>query len=120
MMLSVVNMTESHAHEPDAVRPVDAPADPGTPGGDAGIRLDAVPSFKGTWHDEADHTYIDLDTALAAGPFAYLAGFQLGISFQLFNVAAILAYALAFIAVVQAIEWCILQPLERRSSQWRR
>ena len=47
-------------------------------------------------------------------------GFQLGVLFQLFDVAGILAYALAFIAVVQVIEWCILQPLERRVSQWRR
>jgi NitT/TauT family transport system permease protein len=47
-------------------------------------------------------------------------GFQLAIYFQLFDVAGILAYALAFIAVVQLIEWGILQPLENRLSQWRR
>jgi NitT/TauT family transport system permease protein len=47
-------------------------------------------------------------------------GFQLGLYFQLFDVAGILAYALAFIAVVQVIEWGILQPLENRLSQWRR
>jgi NitT/TauT family transport system permease protein len=47
-------------------------------------------------------------------------GFQLGIYFQLFDVAAILAYAIAFILVVQLIEWGILQPLERRATQWRR
>ena len=47
-------------------------------------------------------------------------GFQLGLYFQLFDVAGILAYALAFIAVVQLIEWGILQPLEHRLSQWRR
>ena len=47
-------------------------------------------------------------------------GFQLGLYFQLFDVAGILAYALAFIAVVQLIEWGILQPLERRLGQWRR
>ncbi|MGH6944168.1 MAG: ABC transporter permease [Geminicoccaceae bacterium] len=47
-------------------------------------------------------------------------GFQLGVYFQLFDVAGILAYALAFIAVVQVIEWGILQPIERRLSQWRR
>jgi NitT/TauT family transport system permease protein len=47
-------------------------------------------------------------------------GFQLGLYFQLFDVAGILAYALAFIAVVQLIEWGILQPLENRLSQWRR
>jgi NitT/TauT family transport system permease protein len=47
-------------------------------------------------------------------------GFQLGVYFQLFDVAGILAYALSFIAVVQLIEWGILQPLERRAGRWRR
>ena len=47
-------------------------------------------------------------------------GFQLGVYFQLFDVAGILAYALSFIVVVQLIEWGVLQPLERRVSQWRR
>lgn len=47
-------------------------------------------------------------------------GFQLGVYFQLFDVAGILAYALAFIVVVQLIEWGILQPIERRVGQWRR
>ncbi len=47
-------------------------------------------------------------------------GFQLGTYFQLFDVTAILAYAVAFILVVQVIEWGLLQPLERRSARWRR
>jgi NitT/TauT family transport system permease protein len=47
-------------------------------------------------------------------------GFQLGTYFQLFDVAAILAYAVAFILVVQVIEWGLLQPLERRLARWRR
>ena len=47
-------------------------------------------------------------------------GFQIGLYFQLFDVAGILAYALAFIAVVQIIEWFVLQPLEHRLNQWRR
>ena len=47
-------------------------------------------------------------------------GFQLGVFFQLFDVAGILAYALSFIAVVQLIEWTVLQPLERRVNRWRR
>ena len=47
-------------------------------------------------------------------------GFELGIFFQLFDVASILAYAIAFIAVVQVIEWAVLQPLERRLGRWRR
>lgn len=47
-------------------------------------------------------------------------GFQLHLFFQLFDVPSILAYTLAFVAVVQAIELAILQPLERRMTRWRR
>jgi NitT/TauT family transport system permease protein len=47
-------------------------------------------------------------------------GFQLNVYFQMFDVAAILAYALAFIAVVAIIEWSVFRPLERRSRRWRR
>ncbi len=47
-------------------------------------------------------------------------GFQIQIYFQLFDVTMILAYTLAFIAVVQVIEWAVLQPLERRATRWRR
>jgi NitT/TauT family transport system permease protein len=47
-------------------------------------------------------------------------GFQLQLYFQLFDVPRILAYALAFVAVVQLIEWGVLQPLERRVGAWRR
>ncbi|WP_197025733.1 ABC transporter permease [Marinobacter sp. HL-58] len=46
-------------------------------------------------------------------------GFQLHLAFQVFDVASILAYSVAFIAVVQLIELVILQPLDRRSSRWR-
>ncbi len=46
-------------------------------------------------------------------------GFMLHMAFQVFDVATILAYSLAFIAVVQAIELLVLQPLERRASAWR-
>lgn len=46
-------------------------------------------------------------------------GFQLHLAFQVFDVATILAYSLAFIAVVQLIELALLQPLERRSNRWR-
>lgn len=46
-------------------------------------------------------------------------GFQLHMAFQVFDVAAILAYSLAFIAVVQLIELALLQPLERRAHRWR-
>ena len=47
-------------------------------------------------------------------------GFQIHLLFQLFDVAGILAYAIGFIIVVQAIELCLLQPWERRVNRWRR
>jgi NitT/TauT family transport system permease protein len=47
-------------------------------------------------------------------------GFKLQLYFQLFDVPHILAYAFAFTAIVQAIEWGLLQPLERRVGRWRR
>lgn len=47
-------------------------------------------------------------------------GFQLYTYFQLFDVASIFAYTLAFVAVVQVIELAGLQPLERRVNRWRR
>jgi NitT/TauT family transport system permease protein len=47
-------------------------------------------------------------------------GFELQLYFQLFDVPRILACALAFVAVIQAIEWGLLQPLERRLGAWRR
>lgn len=47
-------------------------------------------------------------------------GFQINLFFQLFDVAAILAYTIAFVAVIQLLELCLLQPLERRVNRWRR
>jgi NitT/TauT family transport system permease protein len=47
-------------------------------------------------------------------------GFQIEIYFQLFDVTGILAYTLAFIMIVQVIEWSVLQPLERGATRWRR
>lgn len=47
-------------------------------------------------------------------------GYQLNVGFQLFDVSLILAYAIAFIIVVQVIETAILQPLETRLNRWRR
>lgn len=47
-------------------------------------------------------------------------GFQLGTYFQMFDVSMILAYALAFIIVVQIIEFAILQPIAARVNRWRR
>lgn len=47
-------------------------------------------------------------------------GHQLHVAFQLFDVPMIIAYAVAFIAVVQLIEIGVLQPLEARAGRWRR
>lgn len=47
-------------------------------------------------------------------------GFELHAAFQLFDVATVLAYALAFTAVIQAIELGILQPWEAALNRWRR
>ena len=47
-------------------------------------------------------------------------GFQIQLYFQLFDVTRVLAYAIAFVAVVQAIEWVVFQPVERRIGRWRR
>jgi NitT/TauT family transport system permease protein len=46
-------------------------------------------------------------------------GFQIQVYFQQFDVTMILAYTLAFILVVQIIEWCMLQPLELWANRWR-
>jgi NitT/TauT family transport system permease protein len=47
-------------------------------------------------------------------------GFQIYTFFQLFDVAAILAYALAFVAIMLVIELLLVQPLERHANRWRR
>ncbi|MGA0531178.1 ABC transporter permease [Hansschlegelia sp. KR7-227] len=47
-------------------------------------------------------------------------GFEMQTAFQLWDVAAILAYALAFGLIVQAIELGVLQPWERAANRWRR
>lgn len=46
-------------------------------------------------------------------------GFQIHLYFQLFDVATILAYTLAFVAVMLVIEYLVLQPAERHSNRWR-
>ena len=47
-------------------------------------------------------------------------GFQISLYFQLFEVAGILAYTLAFVVVMLAVEFALVQPLERYASRWRR
>ncbi len=46
-------------------------------------------------------------------------GFEPHLNFQLFNVTAILGYTVAFVAVMLAIEYLLVQPLERYSTRWR-
>jgi NitT/TauT family transport system permease protein len=46
-------------------------------------------------------------------------GFQIRTFFNYFDIAGILAYSLAFIAIVLAIENFIVQPIERRAGRWR-
>ncbi len=46
-------------------------------------------------------------------------GFEIGVAFSLFDVTKILAYALAFTAVMLVIETFLVQPLERHVSRWR-
>jgi NitT/TauT family transport system permease protein len=47
-------------------------------------------------------------------------GYQLNLFFQLFDVAGILAYTLAFAVVIQILEWSVLKPLDRHAQRWRR
>lgn len=47
-------------------------------------------------------------------------GFQIRSFFNFFDIASILAYSLAFIGAVIAIEVLLLQPLDRRLGKWRR
>ena len=46
-------------------------------------------------------------------------GFQIHLYFQLFDVATILAYTLAFVLVMLTVEYAVLQPIERRCTRWR-
>ena len=47
-------------------------------------------------------------------------GYQLHLFFQLFDVASILAYTIAFVGVIQLIELIILRPLDKKAQRWRR
>lgn len=46
-------------------------------------------------------------------------GFQINLYFQLFDVAGILAYTLAFVGIMLLIEFLLVQPLEARATRWR-
>ncbi|MDY6962493.1 MAG: ABC transporter permease [Pseudomonadota bacterium] len=47
-------------------------------------------------------------------------GFQINLYFQIFDVAGILAYTLAFVAIMLMIEVFLVQPLEQHATRWRR
>jgi NitT/TauT family transport system permease protein len=47
-------------------------------------------------------------------------GYQLHLFFQLFDVASILAYTVAFVGVIQVLEWLLLKPLDDKAQRWRR
>jgi NitT/TauT family transport system permease protein len=47
-------------------------------------------------------------------------GYQLHLFFQLFDVASILAYSVAFVGVIQLLEWLLLKPLDDKAQRWRR
>ncbi|MEM7695357.1 MAG: ABC transporter permease subunit [Pseudomonadota bacterium] len=46
-------------------------------------------------------------------------GFQIHLYFQLFETGTVLAYALTFVAVMLAIEFLILKPIDTRARRWR-
>ncbi|WP_380068096.1 ABC transporter permease [Dankookia sp. GCM10030260] len=46
-------------------------------------------------------------------------GFELHLRFQVFDVAGLLAYSLAFAAVMLAVEASLMRPIERRARAWR-
>ncbi|MSS76226.1 MAG: ABC transporter permease subunit [Methyloglobulus sp.] len=47
-------------------------------------------------------------------------GFQLYSFFQLFDVASLLAYTIAFVGIIQLLELMVLKPLDARAQRWRR
>lgn len=46
-------------------------------------------------------------------------GFKLSVFFQMFDIASILAYTLAFVVVIYLVESLLLRPWERRINRWR-
>lgn len=56
----------------------------------------------------------------ALGGHSVGVGHQIFVAFQSFDVPMILAYALAFIVVIQLVEHGILQPMQARLNRWKR
>ncbi len=46
-------------------------------------------------------------------------GYQLHLFFQWFDIASILAYTVAFVSVIQALEFWVLKPLDNLALRWR-
>ena len=46
-------------------------------------------------------------------------GFKLNEFFNLFDIASLFAYTLAFVAVMVFVEYAIVNPIERRLNKWR-
>lgn len=46
-------------------------------------------------------------------------GYQIHLFFQLFDVASILAYTIAFVTLIQGIELLILKPIDKIAQRWR-
>lgn len=46
-------------------------------------------------------------------------GYAISVYFQLFDVTAVLGYSLAFMAVMLAVEYLLLQPFEAHARRWR-
>ena len=47
-------------------------------------------------------------------------GFQLSVFFQLFDIASILAYTLAFVIVMIAVELAFIGPMDKQVTRWRK
>lgn len=47
-------------------------------------------------------------------------GFRIHLDFQMFDITGVLAHALAFVAVMLAVEWIVFAPLALRAARWRR
>ncbi len=46
-------------------------------------------------------------------------GYQLHLFFQWFDIASILAYTIAFVGVIQLIEFAVLKPIDNIAKRWR-
>ena len=46
-------------------------------------------------------------------------GYQLHLFFQWFDIASILAYTVAFVGVIQILEFLVLKPLDNLALKWR-